>query len=91
MSKRIFISIFSTALIAVLATSAMFLYKDSNIKNDWLWLALIIILTAVFSLIAAAKIVRPIKEINLSQPNFHKSYKELAPLLEQLAHERHRT
>lgn len=84
MSKRIFISIFSTALIAVLATSAMFLHKDSNVKNDWLWLALIILFTAVFSLIAAAKIVRPIKDIDLSQPHFHKSYKELTPLLEQL-------
>ncbi len=84
MSKRIFISIFSTALIAVLATSAMFLHKDNNIKNDWLWLALIILFTAVFSLIAAAKIVRPIKDIDLSQPHFHKSYKELTPLLEQL-------
>lgn len=84
MSKRIFISIFSTALIAVLATSAMFLHKDNNIKNDWLWLALIILFTAIFSLIAAAKIVRPIKDIDLSQPHFHKSYKELTPLLEQL-------
>jgi len=84
MSKRIFISIFSTALIAVLATSAMFLHKDNNIKNDWLWLALIILFTAVSSLIAAAKIVRPIKDIDLSQPHFHKSYKELTPLLEQL-------
>lgn len=84
MSKRIFISIFSTALIAVLATSAMFLYKDGDTRGVWLWLGLIIILTAFFSLIAAAKIVRPIKEIDLSQPNFHKSYKELTPLLEQL-------
>lgn len=84
MSKRIFISIFSTALIAVLATSTVFLHKDSNIKNDWLWLALIILFTAIFSLIAAAKIVRPIKDIDLSQPHFHKSYKELTPLLEQL-------
>lgn len=84
MSKRIFISIFSTALIAVLATSAMFLHKDNNIKNDWLWLALIILFTAIFSLITAAKIVRPIKDIDLSQPHFHKSYKELTPLLEQL-------
>lgn len=84
MSKRIFISIFSTALIAVLATSAMFLHKDNNIKNDWLWLALIILFTAILSLIAAAKIVRPIKDIDLSQPHFHKSYKELTPLLEQL-------
>lgn len=84
MSKRIFISIFSTALIAVLATSAMFLHKDNNIKNDWLWLALIILFTAIFSLIAATRIVRPIKDIDLSQPHFHKSYKELTPLLEQL-------
>lgn len=84
MSKRIFISIFSTALIAVLAASTVFLHKDNNIKNDWLWLALIILFTAIFSLIAAAKIVRPIKDIDLSQPHFHKSYKELTPLLEQL-------
>ena len=48
MSKRIFISIFSTALIAVLATSAMFLHKDNNIKNDWLWLELMNLVTAVF-------------------------------------------
>ena len=84
MSKRIFISIFSTALIAVIATSAAFLINGGYTGGVWLWLGLIIILTVVFSLIAAAKIVRPIKEIDLSQPNFHKSYKELTPLLEQL-------
>lgn len=84
MSKRIFISIFSTAIIAVIATSAVFLLKDSNIPNILLWLGLIILLTIIISIIATKKIVRPIKEIDLSQPDFHKSYRELSPLLEQL-------
>lgn len=84
MSKRIFISIFSTALIAVFATAAVLLPKNNSKGSLWLWLGLIILLTAVFSLIAAKRIVRPIKKIDLTQPNFHNSYKELTPLLEQL-------
>lgn len=89
MFKKIFFSIFITSsaavTIATIAASAIIGEKSLEYVGFIIGAAAFVIaVSAAAAIIIANKIVRPIKELDLTQPQFSKTYPELLPLLDIL-------
>ncbi len=85
MAKKIFVSILVTSLLSMISTAlAVYMLASESVGAVLLTVGIIILFVVGISFLAADKIVRPIKNIDLSQPDFNRIYKELSPLLERL-------
>ncbi len=85
MAKRIFLSILITSVLSIISTAAaVYLLDVKGIGAVLAAIGIMILIVVGISFIIAGKIVKPIKNIDLLQPNFNRTYKELSPLLERL-------
>ena len=85
MVKKIFLGIFITSALSVTAaTAAALLSSSEGIGAVILFAVVILLITCLSAFLTACKIVRPIKNIDPTQPRFRKVYKELSPLLDRL-------
>ncbi|MBR5512922.1 MAG: PAS domain S-box protein [Ruminococcus sp.] len=85
MTKRIFMGVFITSALSIILTAvAVNMLNDKETGVVLAVIGVMILLVVGISFIIAGKIVKPIGNIDLSQPDFNRTYKELSPLLERL-------